>query len=218
MRALGVSGYASRVSLYVFRSSLFDLSPRVWIEGDQLYARSSRLLQALSLFAVRSDVHVDGRRRTVTLERRTFWFLRRLRLVRFARVRHVTYRFGRVVTDCNAFVGATDQVESFSVGLALRDPDEEFALLRFRGLGSIGTGIGGILMGDEIVDVEGAQEHASALFVDALQKLIGVGIGEPMQVFADTEGFTWHCSACRRPGAPRPGRCLYCGAERIRGA
>ena len=108
-----------------------------------------------------------------------------------------------------------DDAESF---VPDSEPVEEFALLRFRWLGSIGTGIGGIIMGDEIVDVEGAQEHASALFVDALQKLIGVGIGEPMQVFADTEGFTWHCSACRRPGAPRPGRCLYCGAERIRGA
>lgn len=206
------------VSLYVLRSSLFDLSPRVWTEGDQLHARSSWLLQALCLFAIRSDVHVDGRRRTITLERKTFWFLRRLQLVRFARVRHVTYRFARVVTDCSGWIGATDQVESFAVGLALRDPDEELALLRFRGLGSIGTGVSGVLMGDEIVDVEGAQGHSSALFVEGLQKLIGVGIGEPAPVFADAEGFTWRCSACRRPGAPRPGSCLYCGAERVRSA
>jgi len=198
----------------VWRSSLLDLCPRIWAERGQLYARSSWLQQALTLFAFSRFVHVDARLRVVFVDRRFLWFLHSRRSVRFDRIRHIDYRFSRIVTEWSSFVGATDQWEKFVVALALRDPDEKLVLFRFRGFGSVGTGFYGVLFGDDIIDSEGLQQTTSLAFIEALQRLLGVGIGEMPVALETLRKHGWECSACKQLGPPRPGKCLYCGSPR----
>ncbi|WP_437680217.1 hypothetical protein [Sorangium sp. So ce131] len=201
------------MSLFVGRWSLLSIVPRVWVDGDHLHARTSFAVRALSLFSYAMTLHVDRRARYVFIERRTLWLRRQGRAIPFKQIDHIDYRFSSFTTEWNASGRPTDRLESFSVALVLKGEEEPVRLFRFRGEGSVSTGGLGVLAGDAIVDLEGAQEEASQRFVSLLQEFIGVGLGKPMPRLRDASGQVWACRACARPAPPRPGRCLYCGGQ-----
>lgn len=190
---------------YRAQSSFLSLRPAVWGDDDHLYCGTSLFGQMLSLFGYRRLVVVDKTRQSVRVSTRAWWMACPEIEIPFEWVDHIEYEFGMLPLTAV-------QVESFTVSLALQDPDAKVPLATFRG------GMAGVLhwtgvdvMGDSVIGVSGVQEDASRLFVMALKKMLGVPIGTPVPQVADESGRLHRCEKCGRNSPPRRAKCQYCG-------
>lgn len=169
------------MSLVTLTSPLHAIAPRVWWEEGRLHARTSMFWQGASLGAWRKEVIVDPAQRAVVVATRTFWLATDERHVPFDAISHVAYRHAGLATGwLGPFAGsrsgeATDGVESYSVALVLHDRDE-IHLFSFMGEDARQTGVVGVLLGDDVVDVRGDQQESSLRYVDALMELTGKGL------------------------------------------
>jgi hypothetical protein len=196
---------------------VLTLAPTVWEHAGQLHARTSLILRLLTLGSFSRHVTVDRKARWVTITRRRLW-MTKLRLIPFRHVHRIDYEFHRTVTSISVRGGDVhtgDELESFLVSLVLHTrenvpashahlEEEHVPLFMFSGEGR-GTAY--------MIDFEGEQEDLSRRYVERLREYLGVGVGLGTPQLADKHGQTWKCSACRRVGPPRPGRCYYCGGE-----
>jgi hypothetical protein len=194
------------------------LAPEVDERDGVLRARTSLLLLFLTLATYSRQVVVDRKSRYVLLDTRVLWFFHRKRVIPFKQIVRLTYDYESTVTSMQATtidgVAATgDEVDSFRVGLVLRTRDdvpkthahlyeEQLELFEFVGDGR-GSALG--------LNAEGQQETLSRRYVERLEALIGVGLGNELPPVLDESGQVWSCQACARPGLPRPGKCYYCG-------
>ncbi len=197
--------------MFVQRSRFFTVRPRIERLGRQLSISTPWLVQVLTAFAYRREVRVDGATQTIAIDERSFWFRRRLQLMRFRDVARVTYSFASAPTSWDFLGRAHDRVESFNVGIELHGSSEVVHITRFVGEGAVGS-VSTWLLGDDLVDIEGTQEDESRVLVTELCERIGVGLGPTLQPVVDEGGRAWVCSRCGRRVAPKP-KCLYCGGD-----
>ncbi len=197
--------------MFVLRSRAFSFRPRIERRGGGLSLGTPWLVQLLTLFAYRRDVHVGAATQGIVVVERTFWFRRLVRVIRFRDVRRVTYSFERLRTSWDLFGRAHDQLELFAVGLELHGTGEVVPLARFVGEGARGD-ISTWLLGDDLVDFAGTQEDESRVLVTELCRRIGVGLGPDEHGALRRTGPEWLCGGCGRRVAPRP-KCLYCGGD-----
>jgi hypothetical protein len=194
------------MSLYEVKSSAFTLGPRVWHQGGRIYVRTNALLRALALGSYARTVVIDPQMRRVDVGVRHVWVWARHRIIPFARIDHIDYRYGGLPTDFGLFHGAMDRVERFLVELVL-DDGERVPVASFRGEGSAMTGLGGVLFsGDSFIDYAGDQDESSRSLVEVLIDAIGVPLGKPL-----ASARLRVCSACGRHAARREARCPTCG-------
>lgn len=199
------------MSLIQATTSLLALKPRVWRDENRLCVRTGFLARLLCLFAAERSVVVDPAARVIRITSRAWWFARRRSEIPFDRVVHIDYRFDSLPTGFS-IVGTTDQVESFTIALELKDPRETVDLATFQGEGSRMTGWEGALLGgDSLIDWTGDQEDASRGFVRTLQAILRVPVGAPVPHVADAAGVLYCCTSCRRNSPPRRIKCQYCG-------
>jgi hypothetical protein len=170
------------MSLVTVTSPLSAINPRVWWEGPTLCARTALILQLLCLFFWSKEIRVNPRAKTVSIQRRYLWFLRHRRAIHFNDISHLDYQYSSLMTGWNWMGQETDALESYTVALVL-ESREEVTLMRFRGEGSRHTGLGGVLLGDSLIDVEGDQQARSLNFVDALRDVTGKGLSKPRGTF-----------------------------------
>jgi hypothetical protein len=195
------------MSLFEVKIGLLSLTPRIQERGGRIYVRTSGLLRLLTLWSYTQTVIIDPGMRRVEVHVRHLWVWARHRLIPFARIDHIDYRFGSLLTSMSRIYGATDQLEKFSIDLVL-DDDERIPVASFRGAGSVMTGLGGALMGDSVVDYAGNQEDMSRALVELLVDTIGVPLGKPM-----ASARVRVCSDCGRHAGLRDTRCTACGGE-----
>lgn len=203
------SWYAERptaMSVFQVKSGLLTLGPRVWHRGGRLYVRTSRLLRLLSLWSHSRTVVVDPKMRRVEIHSRDLWAWTRHRLIPFARIDHLDYRYGSLPTSFSMFHGTTDRVEKFTIEVVLEN-GEQVHLASFRGEGAAMTGMSGVLLGgDAMIDYAGNQEAASRDLVELLVDTIGVPLGKRLG-----SARVRVCSACGRHAGAAGDRCAYCG-------
>lgn len=176
------------MSLVTVKTSAAAATPRVWMEGPVLCARTALLWQFVSLGSYCKHVEVSPIERTISIRTRLLWVLQTERELSFDDVSHIEYRFSSMVTSWSVWRGARDTVEQFSIALALHDRSE-VALFDFDGDGARNTGWLGVLAGDSIVDLQGDQKERSLSYLDALMELTGKGLSR--------------FSKPRRPASPR---------------
>jgi hypothetical protein len=199
---------------------LLTLAPRIDERPGVLRARTPLLISLVTAGAVFRQVIVDRQSAYVVIERRLFWFFSRKRVIPFRMIRRIAYDYERTATSLRqGFDGPTagDTIERFDVTLVICTRtdvpeshmhlyEEQVPLVRFHGEGqSPGLSLA--------LDLQGQQESLSREFVERLRALTGVGFGLELAQLSDQAGRSWQCSACERPGPPRPGRCYYCGGE-----
>ena len=202
------------MSLYRARTSAPSIAPSVETHGRSLVVRTSFLLRMLSLFSYDRLVRFDSMRKQIHVHTRRFWLFNSDREIAFARVSYIDYDFKSWGTSW-AWMwrwGAerADQVESFRIALALKNPEELVPIAAFRGEGSAMTGAAGVLFGDSIVDAEGDQKDTSRTFVEVLERLLETRVGRPL-LASDRRGSILVCNACGRSAAANQDKCLYCG-------
>ncbi|KIG16378.1 hypothetical protein DB30_04545 [Enhygromyxa salina] len=199
---------------------ILTVAPLVSERDGVLRARTSLLLQLLTLGAAVREVIVDRRSRYVIISQRVLWLFRRRRVIPFRMIKRITYDYDSTVTSAHRTMQGTlvgDEIERFDVGLVIcaREDvpathahvhEEHVPLFSFRGEGSS-------RYFSFSADFEGAQEQLSRNYVERLRALIGVSFGNELEQVTDSGGRKWSCAGCGRPGPPRPGRCYYCGQE-----
>lgn len=161
------------MSLRTVTSGFLSLSPRVWIDDDVLYARTSLLVQCLCLFAIWRRVRVDQRQAAVEIVGRRLWLWPYQRRVPFDQILRIRYDYSGIPTGFSWFHGRTDEIDIFKVGLETTDR-RDIHLFRFIGEGAVETGWSGTLFGgDSAFDLRGSQEDESRRFVDLLKQATG---------------------------------------------
>lgn len=201
------------MSLYRAQSSLLSVAPRVSRVGTAIVVRTAWLWQLLSLFLYLRTVRISPALRRIDIDTRWLWLWHRHHIVHFDAIANIEYSFHSVGTSWVWFwrwgIERSDQVESFRVGVALRDSGQVIPIATFRGEGSSMTGLTGVLLGDSLIDAEGTQEDASRQFVELLERTLEVPIGRPL-ILGGTRSL-YVCGGCGRSGAPGRASCLYCG-------
>jgi hypothetical protein len=198
---------------------LLTLAPRIDERAGVLRARTSLLLTLVTMGAIFRQVIVDKRSSYVVIERRLFWLFSSKRVIPFRMIRRIAYDYQSTATSLRQSLDGPavgDEVEQFEVALVvctrtdvpeshMHLHEEHVPLVRFQGEGqSPGLRLA--------IDLQGQQEMLSRDFVERLRALTGIGFGFELAQLSDGAGRAWQCSACSRPGPPRPGRCYYCGA------
>jgi len=200
------------MSVYSATTGWLSLKPRITANGGILRVRTSALLRALGLFSFGRTVWIDSRRRTIAVETRRFWIRSGWRTIPFERVEHLDYEFSTLPTSFSFPHGSTDQVETYTVSLVLKEPAESVEVASFHGEGSVMTGWEGIFFsGDSLLDWSGNQGDSSLTFVEVLKKILGVPLGKQIGPIRDKEGVLWRCTGCGRNSPPARKRCQYCG-------
>lgn len=160
------------MSLYQFEVSAFTLGPRVRDSDAHLVARSNLIFEALTLFSWRRRLEVDATKRLLTVTTTTFWRQNRPREIPFHEIGRIWRTAKRFGTSHTITGETTDQVERFLVALELKSA-EKIPLFTFSGEGTRKTGLGGVILGDSIVDAHGAQDRRSVAFARRLAELTG---------------------------------------------
>lgn len=210
------------MSLVELRSPLLSIAPRVWIEDDEvLCARTSRVWQALSLGSYSREVRFDRKRQQITLRTRFAFLAHSERLIPYARLARIEYRYGSLGTGFvwggwsalslrgRPIAHASDSVEWFTIELVLQNPHERVEALFFSGEGAKLTGAWGVLMGDSVVDFAGDQERESRDVFELIERFTGVGPSG--RIAGAKRGDGRACSVCGYPLGAGDARCSYCG-------
>ncbi|NUM35347.1 MAG: hypothetical protein HUU50_12425 [Candidatus Brocadiae bacterium] len=203
------------MSLHSISCSFLSVTPKIWIENDELYGRTSFIGQMFTLFSYCRYLHIIPRQKIIEIENRKSWICQGIQTIPFSDVSHIDYDFSSVGTswgyDGSSFWGRQDQLEAYTVSLILKN-QEKVPLFSFNGEGSVETGTVGVILGkDSIFDFEGNQGKKSREFCNALSSLIGVPVGEPLKHLADEQGDKFFCKKCNRALGPNSKKCIYCG-------
>lgn len=156
-------------------TSLLAIKPKVWIDGEKLYARSALLGQILRLGISSSFLIADRSGRSVTVKQRFFWVLGKTHVIPFARIEGIRYHYASFTSAFRAKHGEASGLESFSVKLVYRENDDrwsdriELHLFSFFGEGTVEVQrTRGRHYGNYGVDLDGNQAEESLKFVDLL--------------------------------------------------
>ncbi len=204
------------MSLFAAQTGLGSIKPKVWVEGDHLYARTSYPLQALTLFSYARKLHVDRQQRTIELQTVKFWFINQRRVIPFDQVAYIDSRYSDLGTSwgwTDTGFGRTDKWEKYTVSLALEETQERVKLFSFTGDGKVMTGTLGVLYGgDGLVDTYGDQEDHFKFFLSHLTEFLQVPVGGSDYIpVKDQQGLEYQCSVCRRTSIPGRDKCWMCG-------
>ena len=169
------------MSVFTHSFSFLAIKPKVWIEGDCLYARASFAGRFVSLGAYDRCVIADRRERVVSIHTKGLWSWRPVEKIPFDRVDEIDRSFKRWTTNRGPFCPprrrANDQLEFLQVSLFLRNPQEHVNLFWFWGEGSVANGATGVLLAnDDVFDFAGDQRAASEGYAKLLAAFIGARI------------------------------------------
>ena len=136
-----------------------------------------------------------------------YWLIppifRRFRAVTAADVYEL--RFDRSVAVLFSLVGMANMC--VKIGLMLKSPPKKVRLFSFIGEGSVETGLGGVIFGnDGWVDYRGDQDEASYDFVHLLRQCLDVGVNGPKPGTENEQdeevSITYVCTSCGREEPP----------------
>jgi hypothetical protein len=159
-----------RGSMHVLQiaTDALAVGPRLRSTPNGMVARSSLLLEVLSLFSWGLHIEVDRERGRISIHTKRFWRRAASRHVAFADLRYI-WRVARRLT-----FGPTEQTthwERYRVILELRE-GEKVELFSFLGESTDRSGWGkSVLVTGDTIDLDGNQAEQSIAFARQLAKL-----------------------------------------------
>lgn len=157
------------------------MAPRIFKRDDKLIARTSWSVRILSLGLSLRTVIVDPSEKVISLKSRGFWFIKRVRRIRFSEVTSMLYRYDDVDPFTRSgYVYPWIETPSFwgvySVGLRLTDQSDVHLFRFFAGDFSLpNRRWPDWCYGWEFIpEPTGFNEHDSRAYLEVVGKLIGV--------------------------------------------
>ncbi len=159
------------MSLRVITSRLLAISPKCWMAHGQFHSRTHLGVTLIALGLSHKHIVVDPDAQLVTIHRRLAWLFRRSQTIAFDEVARIDYSCRSIPTGIG-LLGVTNEFDRFRVDLELHDRTL-IHLWTFYGEGSVQTGWGGVLFGDDATfDLAGDQEDASERFSRVLSVMM----------------------------------------------
>jgi hypothetical protein len=166
------------MSVYVLKGPIFQRSPRVWRDSQNLYARTSRWYQLLNLGSYCRTVRVSRQSRQIIITVRRLWFMIRRVAIPFAAVEYVDrsrWDVPNSVGFTTEGLAATDVTEVWYVRAKLKGRAQSVSLFRFVGAGARPTGwLAVVLGGDTLLDFEGVQDSKADTYARLVAEYAGV--------------------------------------------
>lgn len=159
---------------------LLAFCPRIRKDSDRIVATTAWRVRLLFLGTIYRQVVIDPAQKTVSIDSRYLWLIRRRKTVRFSEIHAVTYGY-EDMSPAALFSFAHDSYDWFTVGLRFKD-NTETHLFNFIGEGTFsnnGPFPDWIYWEEFVFDVSGSQEKESRVFVDVLSKMIGATVVPP---------------------------------------
>ena len=120
------------MSLLTLTSGIFAVKPKVSVQDHIIYARTSLIVQFVTLFSHSKHVRIDRSTRTIQVSTRWLWVISGLKIIPFDRVSHILYDIRSFGTSWSFWtdegLGRTDEIERYKVGLALKNPPKNLWL------------------------------------------------------------------------------------------
>lgn len=206
------------MSLWTSTSGFLAIKPKVKVMGDVLYARTSMVIQFLTLFSYAKQVRFNWNKRSIEITKRRFWALTSHQYYSFDDVKYIIYDYGSFGTSWGFGFRRTDEMEWYKLGLMLKS-GKQVKLFTFFGEGSVETGwLGMILDDDSALDMRGDQDEASYNYLELLEEFLQVPVNRPeteleMITKNDSQEITisYQCQSCGRSISPPQPCCPYCG-------
>ncbi|MGE0434597.1 MAG: hypothetical protein AB7K09_16930 [Planctomycetota bacterium] len=182
--------------LYFLSAGMLSDSARVRMSRGRL--RIAWPVSVLLLLSRGRTIFVDPSAREVRIRDRFLWVLFSTRRIPFSRIEYVDYDFASSGSSSKD----AQQTEQYHARLVLKQPFEKLRV------GSFSGEMGGHSQPHD------RHTRASRRAVEMLSEVIGVPVGAPLRVVADSAtGMIRRCQACGRPSAPKLERCIYCNGE-----
>jgi len=165
------------MSVYSYKLPTLQRSPRVWKDANNLYARTSRWYQYLSLCSYARTVLVSKTNREIIIRVRTFWLFTKSTVIPFDQIDFIDRSHWDVMRSAGFTtegLGATDVTAVYYVRVFTKTSAIPISLFRFIGAGLRMTGwFAVILGGDSIVDFEGLQDSKSEAYAKLVAEYTG---------------------------------------------
>lgn len=199
--------------------SFLSVGPKITYHNDYIFARSSLLVQLISLFSFNRKLLVNKVAKKVHIQSRYFWFYASNQEYDFKEISHIDYNFDDIGTDNFGnssfkpeYKGRNSYLEIYKVGLLLfnRKSIGLYVFLEEELLRSI---FGIIFLGRE----KQKKLSGSEYFVDQLSNMIQIGVGVPNyeHYYKRNVGvsFKYYCQKCQKMINPENPKCQYCGFD-----
>jgi hypothetical protein len=203
------------MSVYALKLSFLQTCPKVWVENNHLYARTSKLYRIFNTFFYSRTVIVDPSKRVIEIIIKTFWCIKSRESIPFDDLKYIDLSLREYESDYgmtpNGF-GARDATEIYYVQVKTKSKSVPVNLFRFIGDGGRYTGWSGVLLGDDVIDCEG-QQHVKALrYAEQVSKFTGIPLWQDRKVeFSFNLEQQYKCPRCGHTNNTTIKKCIYCG-------
>lgn len=194
--------------------SILTLRPSIEENGPVIIVRNPLLLRVMLLFLFISQVEIDTSYRKITFTSRFLYFFCNSRVFSFDDLSHLDYDFIDFGTSWGFSISGgifsrQDSLEQFTLHVVTKDK-QKLKLCSFTGEGADFSGWSGVLLGGENpLDFSGTQAAESLRFAEIISNILGIPLGEKLQV----KGLMTACLQCQREISRYGKRCFYCGMK-----
>jgi hypothetical protein len=173
------------------------------VERERLHVGRSFLAR---LFGFGREVVVEAGTRLVEVTIWKWWTAA-TRTIPFRAFSHIDAGYSETRHSVGALLGGAHggqhHRETYTLSLVLKKSGERIPVATFSSV------VGGILP-DE------THERGYYTLLEALRRVTGLPVGEPVPVVADENGMVMECASCGRANGPTRTRCQYCGGSCVR--
>jgi len=203
------------MSVYTLKLPFLQISPKVWVEDNRLFATTSLFYQILNTFFYSRTVVVDKSAKVIEIVIKTFWFVKSSLQIPFNDLKYIDISHREVGEDFGVTsdgFGARDATEIFYVQVKTKSNPIPTNLFRFIGEGGRYTGWLGVLLGDSAIDTEGLQREKAQSYAELVSKYTGIQMWQDRKVeFSFSLDQEYKCPHCGHASNSIVKRCMYCG-------
>jgi hypothetical protein len=203
------------MSVYTLKLPFLQISPKVWVEKERLYATTSLIYQILNTFFYSRTVVVDKNSKVIEIIKKTLWLFKSSERIPFTDLIFIDISQREVGEDFGYTpdgYGARDVTEIFYVQVKTKSNPIPTNLFRFIGDGGRYTGWFGVLLGDSVIDTEGRQREKAQAYAELVSKYTGIPMWQDRKIeFSFSVDQEYKCPKCGHTSNSIVKKCMYCG-------
>jgi hypothetical protein len=203
------------MSVYTARLPFLQTSPKVWVEDNRLFARTSLMYQILNIFSYSRKVVVDKKRKVIDIIIKTFWICKSYERIPFNDLMYIDISRREVGTEFGITpdgYDARDIIETFYVQVKTQSNPIPINLFRFTGDGGKYTGWFGVLLGDSAIDFEGRQQEKALHYAEQVSEFTSIPLWRNRKLELSFKvDQQYKCPSCGHLNTSVVKKCMYCG-------
>jgi hypothetical protein len=191
--------------------SFLQISPKVWVDKDCLYARTSKVYQFLCLFFYSRTVIVERNKKHIEIKIKTFWFSTSKRYIPFNEIKYIDLKRESNESDSMFALPRTGATaETWYVQVISENWPYPENLFRFTGDGGADDHWGNI----KWFDFVGMQYEKALSYAELVSRYTGSQLFRDTKIEYNINLDHYKCIKCEHI-SPSKTRCMYCGSQEM---